>query len=430
MHLPTLVGLLTLAGVVLVGAAAVPAAEGRAAADKAADQAIRRHRMGTIVVRAAAGARVKVTQTRHEFWFGTAVSRRMWRPDAPQADRAKYLEVLAANFNSAVHENALKWYGTEREKDQVSYADADRMLQWCREHGLAVRGHCLFWGVERFVQPWIKELGDDELRRRIQRRAREVTSRYRGRIVEYDVNNEMIHGDYYARRLGDDIRAQMFKWAKAGDGDALLYVNDYNILTGRDVARYEKHIEGLLAAGAPVGGIGVQGHFGKPVDMKRVKAALDRLARFKLPIRVTEYDLNTGDEEVKARHLADFYTTCFAHPAVEGILMWGFWEGSHWRPKAALWKKDWTPTRAAEAYRGLVFGRWWTRRQGVADDKGACEVPAFFGRHRVKVGEAEKEVELRKADAAVEIDARAAEPEQWTVRPVTRPGEAPERSGE
>jgi endo-1,4-beta-xylanase len=35
---------------------------------------------------------------------------------------------------------------------------------------------------------------------------------------------------------------------------------------------------------------------------------------------------------------------CFAHPSVEGILMWGFWQGKHWRPNAFLWKKDWTPT--------------------------------------------------------------------------------------
>jgi hypothetical protein len=130
---------------------------------------------------------------------------------------------------------------------------------------------------------------------------------------------------------------------------------------------------------------------------------------------VTEFDIELDDEQRKARFLEEFYRTCFAHPAVEGILMWGFWEGAHWRPKAALWRRDFSPTPAARAYRELVFDEWWTRWEGTADERGECRVPAFFGRHRVEVNGAAREIELRKADQAVELTCAGPDPGAWAV---------------
>jgi endo-1,4-beta-xylanase len=372
------------------------------AADDATDAAIRKCRMGTIVVHARPGATVKVTQLSHEFWFGTAISTGMFSDRADPAVREQYLRILKDNFNSAVHENALKWPSIERRAGQVSYDSADRILAWCEANGIRMRGHCIFWAVDQNVQNWVKQLDDADLRATLERRAKEVTGRYAGRILEYDVNNEMLHGHYYEGRLGADIRVQMFKWAHEGDPKARLFVNDYNILTGGDAVAYERQIEGLIAAGAPVGGIGCQGHFGGQIDMTKVKQSLDRLSRFGLPIRITEFDIDTDNEQEKARLLGEFYTTCFAEPAVDGIVMWGFYEGAHWRPKAALWKRDFTPTPAAQVYRDLVFNKWWTRFEGKADPNGVCRAPAFFGRHKVEADGKSVEVELRKAAGTAE----------------------------
>ena len=372
------------------------------AADEGTDAAIRKYRMGTIVVRTVPGATVKVTQLSHEFWFGTAISTGMFSDRADPAVREQYLRILKENFNSAVHENALKWYSTGAKPGQPNYDDADRILKWCEDNGIRMRGHCIFWAVDQFVQDWVKGLSDADLRAAVERRAKEVAGRYAGRIVEYDVNNEMLHGHYYENRLGADIRVQMFKWAHEADPQARLFVNDYNILTGADVAAYVRQIQGLIDAGAPVGGIGCQGHFGGQIDMAKVKDALDRLSKFGLPIRITEFDIDTDDEAQKARLLREFYTTCFAHPAVDGIVMWGFYEGAHWRPKAALWKRDFSPTPAAEVYRDLVFNKWWTRFEGKADADGVCRVPAYFGRHKVEADGKSVEVDLRKSDGTAE----------------------------
>ncbi|MHC4248676.1 MAG: endo-1,4-beta-xylanase [Planctomycetota bacterium] len=367
--------------------------------------AIRKHRMGTLEVRTRPGARVRVTQLRHEFEFGTAIARKMFGEGGDAEAKRRYKEILDANFNAAVHENALKWYSTERNgPGDPDYGPADRMLEWCERHDIRMRGHCVYWGVEKHVQKWQKDLSDDELRRALARRGREVTSRYKDRIPEYDLNNEMVHGNYYAKRLGPGVVADMFRWAKEGDPRARLYVNDYGMISGGGAGRYAKQIRGFLDAGIPVGGIGVQGHFGGKVNPGHVKRTLDKLAAFGLPIKVTEYDANTKDEGAKAAALESLYRVAFAHPAVEGILMWGFWEGAHWKPDAAPWKRDFTPSPAAEKYRELVYREWWTTEEAVADARGRCEVRAFFGRHRVEADGKSLEVDLKRSEGRATVN--------------------------
>jgi hypothetical protein len=79
--------------------------------------------------------------------------------------------------------------------------------------------------------------------------------------------------------------------------------------------------------------------------------------------------------------------------------MWGFWDKAHWRPKAALWRgDDFEPAPAAHAYRRLLFEEWWTDFEGKADADGRCEVPAYFGAHRVEMDGKTLDVDLRRAD--------------------------------
>lgn len=383
---------------------------------------IRRHRMGTLIVLAAPGTSVAVEQTRHEFWFGAALANQAFSGTMRPADATRYREIFLANFNAAVTENALKWHVMERERGRVNYATVDAILDWTQQHEIPLRGHNIYWGVKQFVPPWQLALSDDELRQALEARGRDVGARYRGRFAEYDLNNEMMHSDYYAQRLGPGITPDLARWVKAADPDARLFVNDYDILTGRRLDDYVKHIRGLLEMGVPLAGIGVQGHsHTETFDRATLRRALDTLAQFKLPIRVTEFNLPgqnskyykhpgtpiTDEEEAaKAREIVDFYRICFSHPAVAGILMWGFWEGANWIPVSSLYRRDWSPTPAAKAYHDLVYGEWWTRWQGRAGANGRCEVPAFFARYRVTIGAKQIDVVLRKQDGTATVDGR------------------------
>jgi GH35 family endo-1,4-beta-xylanase len=308
----------------------------------------------------------------------------------------------------------------EPERGQVNYAVVDRMLAWADQQGIPVRGHCIFWGIPNRVQDWVKALSNDDLRLTMQQRARSIGARYRDRFAEYDLNNEMIHANYYEQRLGPEFIKQMALWVKDGDANAKLFVNDYDILTGKRLDDYVKHIRGLLDMGTPIRGIGVQGHLhGDSFDAAALQSALDELAKFKLPIRVTEFNfpgqrsryytgdrkaqLSAEEERVKADSIQQYFRICFAHPAVTGIMMWGFWEGANWIPQSSLYKRDWTPTPAADAWRDLVMKQWWTRWTGATGANGKVTVRAFYGRHRVTVNGKEMMVDLRKTEGTTRV---------------------------
>ncbi len=392
------------------------------------NDSIARYRKGELVIRAKRGSRVMVEQLKHEFWFGCAIPNSLAR-GMRENDLAQFKEKFLENFNAAVTENALKWMIMEPRKDQVNYDVVDSILSWTEMNNIPLRGHNLFWGIFRspntgsqYVQQWVAELDDDELRQRIKGRAEYITKRYKGRFAEYDLNNEMIHGNYYEDRLGPDITKLMAQWALAGDPDAKLFLNDYDVLIpesplGIGLPDYMAHIRKLLGQGIPISGIGVQAHSHlETFDRQYVRSALDSLATFNLPIRITEFNmpgmrseyknsqLTPEQEESKAKEIVDFYRICFAHPAVDGILMWGFWEGANWIPSSSLYKRDWTPTPAAEAYKNLVFKEWWTNVSGIAGRNGEFSTPAFFGKYRVTVDGVSKEIDLTKEEGKLTID--------------------------
>jgi GH35 family endo-1,4-beta-xylanase len=216
----------------------------------------------------------------------------------------------------------------------------------------------------------------------------------------------------------------MAQWAHNGDPGAKLWVNDYDVLIsdsplGIGLPEYMAHIRKLFKQGIPIAGIGAQGHSHlETFDRQVLRDALDSLAIFKLPVRITEFNmpgmrspykqlqLTPEQEESKAKEIVDYYRICFAHPAVEGILMWGFWEGANWIPASSMYKRDWSPTPSAEAYKNLIFKEWWTKESGVAGRKGLFSAPAFFGKYKVTVNGMSKEVDLTKAKGKVIADFR------------------------
>ncbi len=386
--------------------------------DEAIDARIAEIRMGDITVKTKPGADVEVEQVRHEFLFGTAITDNLAEKSEnamPDKDRKKFLEILEGNFNYAVHENALKWYDTEVEYKKVDYYLADRIFELCKERNIAMRGHCVFWAKDKYVMPWLKELDNDELRAAVVRRATDVAKHFKGKIDEFDLNNEMINGDFFRRRLGYGIVNEM-AWAfKAANPDTKLYVNDYGVLVenGFNKSSYITQIENLLANGVPIDGIGCQAHFvtsnknnstaKAATTSEHVQKTLDQLSKFGLPIKITECLVSADTEEGKAEELTRFFRLCFAHPSVEAIVMWGFWEVGHWVPESAMWKKDWTSTKQALAYRDLVFNKWWTKVSGKADKKGIYKTDAFYGDYLITSNGETKKITLSKKDKSIEV---------------------------
>ncbi|KAF3447492.1 hypothetical protein FNV43_RR12678 [Rhamnella rubrinervis] len=268
------------------------------------------------------GTLVKVRQLKNSFPFGTCVNR-------TNIDNEDFVDFFVKNFNWAVFGNELKWYWTEPQQGNFNYKDADEMLDLCKSQNIETRGHCIFWEVEATVQQWIRSLNKNDLSTAVQNRLTGLLTRYKGKFRHYDVNNEMLHGSFYQDKLGKDIRANMFKIANKLDPSATLFVNDYHVEDGCDTrSSPEKYIQQILdlqEQGAPVGGIGIQGHIDSPVG-PIVCSALDKLGILGLPIWFTELDVSSINEYVRADDLEVMLREGFAHAAVDGVMLWGFWE--------------------------------------------------------------------------------------------------------
>ena len=379
---------------------------------QAIEARIAQMRMGDFVVTTKPGTEVKIEQLRHEFLFGTAVANQVVATDekamSPQ-DRQRYIQTLSENFNYAVHENALKWYDCEKEPNKVDYATADKIWDICNELNIPMRGHCIFWEKDEFVQPWLKNLNNEDLRMAVKRRAIDMMTHFKGRITEYDLNNEMIHGDFFRRRLGYGIVNEMAYMSLSANPDAQFFVNDYGILVdgGFNASAYISQIDNLIKSGVPISGIGCQAHpatrIKNPMSPFIVQRGLDRLAKFNLPIKITEAFFGSEGEESMAQEMQTILPIYFAHPNVEAIVFWGFWEGTHWNPRSALWRNNWTHTPQGVAYRDLVFNKWWTRAQGKADGKGVYRTRAFYGDYLVTVNGKSQKVTLSKKDKEVVV---------------------------
>jgi hypothetical protein len=114
--------------------------------------------------------------------------------------------------------------------------------------------------------------------------------------------------------------------------------------------------------------------------------------------------MNVEEEQQNAKELVDYYRICFAHPAVKGMIMWGFWENANWLPASSMFRADWTATPAADAYRELIFNEWWTKESGKTNRKGYYSTSAFYGKYRITAGEVSKIVDFDQASGKMIVD--------------------------
>ncbi|WP_379395431.1 endo-1,4-beta-xylanase [Paenibacillus lentus] len=362
--------------------------------------------------RPLSGANVEVQQTRNGFPFGSAMSETV-------LSNSQYSNFFKDHFNWAVFENESKWYANETSKGNVNYTVADRMMQFAEENDITVRGHTVHWEVEQYQPSWVKSLQGNELRQAMDDRITSVVNHFKGKFVHWDVNNEMMHGSFFKDRLGETIWPYMYQRTKELDPDAKLFVNDYNVISQPGDNDYKLHIQELLSQGAPIDGIGVQGHFGATIDPITVKQRLDNLATLNLPIWISEYDSTQPNENIRADNLEALYRIAFSHPSVEGIMMWGFWAGNHWRgADAAIVNMDWSLNAAGQRYMALM-DEWTTNQSGTTSANGQYAFRGFHGTYDVTVSKGnlrtKKSFELEPGSGvlsvAVQLDDSGGEPE-------------------
>lgn len=337
---------------------------------------------------------VTIEQTRSAFEWGTALQMERLVVDSP--DNLRYRQVLQELFNAASTENDLKWPAWQGDWGRASLREQTlRGLRWLQERGFHTRGHVLVWpgrkNLPRDVQALLGTPRQGEIPSLVTEHIRAITRATKGLLEEWDVLNEPYTNHDLMDLFGNDIMVSWFKVAREELPHARLFLNDFSnhdVTTDRaHVEHFERTARFLLEHHAPLDGLGLQAHFnGRPNAPENILAVLDRYQReFHLPVRVTEFDVWTSDEELQADFTRDFLILMFSHPSVIGVQFWGFWEGRHWRPSAAMYREDWSEKPSAGVYKDLVLRRWRSEFKAKTDTQGRWEGRGFLGDYRVTV---------------------------------------------
>jgi endo-1,4-beta-xylanase len=328
------------------------------------------------------GAMVKLTQAKRATSIGSFTGYELLEDGEDGAQMRDKYERLFDRVTVPIY--WADWGWLSQEERYVALA------QWAAEQeGMDIRGHTLIYPGWRFMPSFMRDLADDPeaFQEACLAQIRWVGERLSDiPFDELDVTNELRQLTEVAEIVGVDGIAAWFAEARRAFPGVKLTLNENTILSNGGNTDFEqadllKWYHLLKERGQAPDVLGLQAHFSEAVtgveDMWRI---LDRLAaETDAEIQITEFDLNTLNDEAQAAYTRDFYTAMFAHPAVTGITMWGFWEGDHWIPQAANWREDWTPRPSAEVYEELLGRTWRTDLKLTTDDDGTVAGRVFVG---------------------------------------------------
>lgn len=335
------------------------------------------------------GAKVEVALQQSDFVWGTSINEELVAKDDEESNT--YKGILKEFFNTAVIENGFKtggWGWDVKRKMNTLHS-----FDWLRDNGFRQRGHNLVWPAWKFNSPVTKHIAMHDsaaFGRYIEAQFYERMAYTKGQLIAWDVVNEYMHEKEFFRYLPHSAMVDWFKLAHRLDPDAQLFINEYGMLncvqSPQNIREYIDTIQTLRAKGAPIQAAGIQGHVGRqPRNPAQVITDLDLFIPLGLPVQITEFDINTPDEELQADYLRDFLIAVYSHPVVTGVTLWGFWENAHWKPDAAMFRKDWTPKGSALAWREWVTGKWKTHEWGKTGRNGMLTIRGHLGQYTVRV---------------------------------------------
>ena len=304
------------------------------------------------------------------FYIGTAVG----YGSQTFPNNSQYMRTLKREFNAVVAEYTMKWGTIRPDRETFNYRPGDELLDFAENNKMMVRGHTLAW--HQSLPAWVENgnFPRDEAISLLQDHIRNVVGRWKGRIREWDVVNEVIRdgltgqpgenprrdNSAWEQSIGEDWVEFAFRAADEADPDALLFYNDYGIerKNAKQDAVYAL-IQDLQGKGVKIDGVGFQGHFvcGNVPSEEELKASIDRFAGLGLRVQFTEVDIRiqkpvTADKlEKQAEECKRIIKVALEHPACDAVLFWGVDDGHSWI-------NSWDKSYGAP----LLFDSWYDRK--------------------------------------------------------------------
>lgn len=366
----------------------------------AAAQRIEKYRKGNLNIRLLdqkgkplSGASVNFKLKKNSFGWGTAVNSKMLLDSLVNT---KYKDTLLKYFNKVVFENEMK----PRNWEKSDHALTKKAVKWFKKHRIDVRGHVMVWPSWKNSPQLLPYKNDTAaLRQAILKSISAQTGEMNGQFTEWDVVNEPYAHHDILELFGKEIMLDWFNSAAAMAPGVKLSLNEYTMFFGEGEnsasEKFYNTIKFLKDHHSPINMLEEQGHIGgSPPGIPYVISRLNHFSELGLPIQITEFDITSDDDEFKARYLRDFMTAVFSEPKAVGFVQWGFWEGAHWIPAAALWDKNWNIREHGRMYTKLVTKTWSTNITALTGNNGALSIRGFTGDYLITItkGKTKKQI--------------------------------------
>jgi endo-1,4-beta-xylanase len=263
---------------------------------------------------------------------------------SPIGDTA-YRQLYLSQTKLITTDNALKIATIAPQPGPKHYESADRLLQFCAENSIAMRGHCLIWN--EWVPDWIKTMSAAERRAFFDGYVEEVVGRYAGKLQSFDIVNEPFWpghnapggfrmGPWYDA-FGQGYIRRAFERAGTVDRHTPFVLNEAQ--TERDDELGHAIRDGLLRlvadlknAGVRLQAVGLESHLQPryPHDPGRYLEFVHALAANGVDIYLSEFDVSdaTFPDDVATRDAMvaetaeKFLRNVLSVPQVKAVITW------------------------------------------------------------------------------------------------------------
>ena len=379
-------------------------------------QGIEKHRKGNAMIEVVgkdgeplANAAIEVVQQKHEFLFGCNLFV-LDQLDTPELN-AKYEKAFVNLFNFATL--PFYWRDLEPEEGKARFTEdspriwrrppPDRLVKWCKAHGITPKGHALMYAKNMFMPDWTASDNPETFQRQAAKHMAGIAERYEGDVPIWDAVNEEIPRRIHFKEwhaVPDDYLAWCFQEAgRLFPKDVKLLIND-----GQREAHYCTHhyaalVKQLLERGVRVEGIGIQFHVsrdsvlgGKLYMPAHLQDVYTQLGRLGLPLYITEITIPSVGEngaELQAAIVANYYRLWFSTPAMAGVTWWNLGDGTAYENEnkalGGLLDKDMNPKPAYQALDRLINHEWRTNLKLTTDASGKASFRGFHGKYSLRL---------------------------------------------
>ena len=388
---------------------------------------------------AVPGVKIHAKLKKHEFLHGANI----FMLDEFNTDEynRKYRDAFADCFNEATV--PIYWNTLEPEDGKPRFAKdspkiyrrppVDLCVEFCEENNITPKAHCLTY--VNFDPGWVDEFDIPALKRRIDRRYRELVERYSERIHGWEVINEMLCTDrnnrdktpfYQSDRFVEDsfeVAHKYFPYNELIINEATHIWEPEQKQFSYNRSDYYQLVERSIRNGARIDCIGMQYHaftkkdedealFAKSLyNPKNIYRILDCYAKLGKPIQITEitipaYRETAEDYALQAEILERLYRIWFSHPAVEAAIYWNLPDGyAAFAPlgdmsagenyfRGGLLDFNLKPKPAYDVLHDLFHNEWTTVTDCETDGDGEAKFKGFFGEYEITVGDIKRTVRL------------------------------------